>query len=539
MAEQTYFAEWTPWGPAFLTDEQGEVGKLGVDYTDNVDTRWERQSMLGPYLNLLDCGTADASVGSPASGAGTPANTNGFAVAPTSMQANGPYLYAIRGTKWAKIKIASGTGALTLTSTGAQAPLAEAATSILYTRGDAHGSPIVYTEEISIGMRNTNFAVITAVGSGATDTVGSGGVKASIIARAASSSSYRDIALLGAGAGDKENKVMMITLSGAANMDATAAVTRATLAGEPLVFTGFALDGDKWILGTSNGPYYLDATFQEFRPLIEELDNDTNHCDQMGVWGALNSSVIIPLYRSTRVSKNLSGRSVGPGVYVENGSPLQGHTSAFTSSERWGYFAVRNAVLDKTWLCAARPTFDGDWHRYPLSFFPIVKFPDGIECASAYWVGTQGGRTLPFVALGHDDDVAWIDEGRTDRFYDDTSYQYAASGTLYLTKMKRQPDVYKDIMWFDVETAGCDSGDESITLSVVVTDRYGNESTIQVGAPISSNGIHRLRVSQDSPINMARDIKPVLAFARGTTKTNSPRLVAKIRMAYTVKPMNL
>ncbi len=143
------------------------------------------------------------------------------------------------------------------------------------------------------------------------------------------------------------------------------------------------------------------------------------------------------------------------------------------------------------------------------------------------------------VAIGHDDDVAYFDEGRTDRFFDDTSYQYAESGTLYLTKMKRQPDFYKDILWFDVETAGCDSGNESITLSVVVTDRYGNESTIQVGAPITSNGIHRLRVSQDSPIDMARDVKPVITFARGTTKTNSPKIVAKVRMAYTIKEMTL
>ena len=530
VEENVFWAEWTPWGPAFLTEEQGDIGKLGVDYSDNVDTRWERQAMLGPLLNVLDCGAAG----------GTAANTNGFAVAPTSMQANGPYLYAIRGTKWAKIKLESGTTALSLTSTGAETALAEAATSILYTRNAAG------TEEISIGMRNTPYRVISAVGTGNTDThaVNSapyGGTYATIIAKAASSSAYRDIAILGRNLSTNtaENVVAMVTLAGTAKMANTAAVVRATIAGEPIKFTGFALDSDKWLIGTSNGPYYLDSTFQEFRPLIEELDNDVRHCAQMGVWGALNSSVIIPLYRGVRVSKNLSGRSIGPGIFVENGSPLQGNVSAFTSSERWGYFTIHNSVTDKTWICAARPSFETDWHKYPISFFPIIKLPDGIESDSSYWVGTQGGRTLPMVAVGYDDDVAWFDEGRTDRFIDDTSYKYASSGTLYLTKMKRQPEAYKDIMWFDIETAGCDSGNETVTLSVVVTDRYGNESTIQIGAPIASNGIHRLRVPIDSPINMARDIKPKIDFARGNTTTNSPKLVAKVRMAYTLKEMAL
>ena len=531
MAGQVQIAEWTPWGPAFLTEEQGEVGKLAVDYADNIDTRWDRQTMLGPLVNVLDCGAADASGGSPAA-TGTPANTNGFAVAPVEAQAAGPFLYAIRGTKWAKIKLTSGTNAPTLSSTGAETALGEAATSILYTKGDGGG------HEITVGMRNTNYRVITAVGSGATDTCTNGSYKGTIVARAASSSAYRDIAVLGKVAGTYENSVSMITLSGLAAMATTVPVTRANLSGESISFTGFALDGDKWIIGTSNGPYYLDSSFQEFRPLIEELDNDTAHCNQMGVWGALNSSVIIPLKRSTRISKNLSGRSIGPEVFTENGSPIQGTVTAFAPSERWGYFVVYNPVLDQSWICAARPTFQSDWHQYPISYFPIAKLGAGIESRAAYWVGTQGGRTMPMMVFGYDDDVAWIDEGRIDRFIDDSSYKYASSGTLYLTKMKRQPDAYKEILWFDVETDGC-SDTETITLSVDVTDRYGNSYTIQVGAPIVSDGIHRLRVPQDSPINMARDIKPRVAFARGNTTTATPKIVAKIRMAYTLESMDL
>lgn len=519
-----FWAEWVPWGPAFLTDEQGDIGKLGVDYTDSVDTRWEREAVLGPLVTVLDCSAAG----------GTPANTNGFTVAPTSMQANGPYLYAIRGTKWAKIKLESAATDLTLKSDGSETALGSAATSILYTSNAAG------TEEISIGMRGTAFRVITAVGSGATDThaANTAGAAYSIIAKAASSSANRDICLLGAGTSNtQENRVAQITLAGTATMKSTATVLRATIAGEPIRFTGFALDGDKWLLGTSNGPYYLDSTFQEFRPLIEELDNDLGHCNQMGVWGALNSTVIIPLKRSTRTSKNLSGRSIGPEVYRENGSPLQGTVSAFTSSERWGYFVIYNPVLDQSWICAARPTFESDWHQYPLSFFPIAKLAAGVESNAAYWVGTQGGRTLPMVVFGNDSNVCYLGEGRLDKFQDDTSYKYASSGTLYLTRMKRQPESYKNVLWFDVETSGC-SSTQTVTLYVETTDRYGNAATTQVGGPISSNGIHRLRVSSDAPIDMARDIKPKLVFATGSSGA-SPKVIAKVRMAYQLKEMAL
>lgn len=518
------FAEWTPWGAAFLSEEQGEQGRLGVDYTSNVDTRWERQVMLGPLVTTLSCAAAG----------GTAANTNGFAVQPATMNAtHGLGLYAIRGTKWAKMKITSGTSAITLTSDGSESALAEAATSILYTKNAAG------TEEISIGMLDTAYRVITTVGNTTTDThsANASTAKARIIALAGSSSANRDVALLGKGTGSVHNNVSQNTLSGSVTMATPTLTTRATIGGEAITFTGFAMDQDKWTLGTSNGPYYLDSSFQVFRPLIEELDNDTGQCDQMGVWGVVASSVIIPLKRSTRIARNLSGRSIGPEVYRENTGPVTGSTTAFTSSERWGYFAFYNVVQDKTWIVAARPSLEADWHQYPISYFPIIQLGDGIECHAAQYIGTLGTRTLPMVAIGSDSNVAFFDEGRIDRFTDDTSYTYGASGTLYLTKMLRHPNDYKNVKWFQFETANCNAN-QTITLSVTVVDRYGNSNTVQVGAPVTNNGIQRVYVPASLPINMARDVKPQVAFATNTSAA-SPKIVSKIVMAYEPEPMRL
>mgnify|MGYP003678935122 CR=1 FL=1 len=72
--------------------------------------------------------------------------------------------------------------------------------------------------------------------------------------------------------------------------------TIATLVGvDPLKFTGFALDGSLWVIGTSNGPYMLDRAQAEFFPLIPEIDNDEVNSVGMTTWYPREMGVIIPL----------------------------------------------------------------------------------------------------------------------------------------------------------------------------------------------------------------------------------------------------
>lgn len=521
-------AEWQPWGAALLSHEDGPnggAGFLGVAYTDNVDTRWHGMACLGPKMNTLDCSARG----------GTVANMNDFAVAPISMNANGPFLYGSGGTKWAKISLTGGTSALTLASNGTEGAMAEATTSCLYTKNAAG------TEEISFGMDNTAYRVITTVGNTTTDTdvANASSYKARIIRPASSDSGARQIALLGRGTGTAMNIAGQNTLSGTVTMATPTPTTRATIGGEAITFTAFALDGDKWILGTSNGPYYLDADFQSFRPLLDELDNDVLHCAQMHIWGVLGPSVVIPLRRSMRLLRYLQGKSAGPEVFRQNHTPVTGSVTAFAASERWAYMPIYNPVTDQTYVCAVRPAIAGDWHSYPLSYFPIATLGAGVESRAAIFTGTQGNtaRTMPMVVLGYDSDIAYFNEGRVDYFPNDTGYTYALSGTLYLTQMEREPDSYKKLAYFDIETENC-SATQTVTLSVAVTDRYGNASTIQVGGPITSNGIHRLRVTESFPIDMARTIEPRVAFSTGAA-TASPMIVAPIRMAYELRPMNI
>lgn len=501
-------AEWRLDVSHLCSHERTLDGFLGVEYTDNVDTRWG-DMRLGPLLTTIDCSAAG----------GTTANANGAAVAPASMQAAGPFLYVIRGTKWAKIKLAD----MSLVSDGTETALGEAATSILYTKS-TNG-----TEEISIGMDNTAYEVITAVGSGATDThsANNSSYKARVFGLAGASSATGQVAGCGRGTGSVMNVVAQNILSGSITMDAPNWQTRATFAGAPLTFTGFALDGNFWLIGTDDGLYYLDSDFQEFRPLIDELAQDDDSCQNMAPWSVLGPSVVVPLSRSTRISRYLSGESVGPEVYRENLSPVQGPATAFCASELWAYMPFYNPVTDRTYLCAVRPRLSGEWHSYPLSFFTIATLGAGKESRFGYYTGVLGGRTLPTVAIGSDSDVAWFSEGRLPRFVDDTSYQYAASGTAYLSELRRHGHYDKEPQTIEFEARGC-SATETITVKLAMD----GGTAVQIGAPVTKDGLVRLHVTTRA---QGRRITPQVEFARGSTATAAPRIEGPLRLTYQLK----
>lgn len=459
---KVYSAHWRVDGPAFQSVEDTSYGpgRLGVDYTVNVDTRFGG-ACLGPLRNDVDCGAAG----------GTAANANGIAFTNT-MHAT-KFLIVPRGTKYAKIQASN----MTLISDGTQAAQGERVTGVIYTKNAAG------TEEVSLLMAGTAYDVITAAGAGATDTVS---VNDENITNRVANYGYPSNTILAAGG----QIIRHNTLTGSVGMDACAWQTRATLTGEASTFTSIALDGDKIYAGTNNGPYYFDNEFQEWRELIPEIATDPDNVNARAMTTWYSVGVLVPLKKALYRTRAGSGGSVGPEVFPFNESPVQGYFTALWGSERWLYGALYNPTTDQTYILAGRPPTEGDpWQDKYLVWFPIMALGSGIECEFLRDIETYGGRTNPTLVGGYDDDVFYVTMGRLTRETDDTNYRYAASGNLYLTTLLRDPHIDKYPVGFEFETEGCDSG-KTVTL-YVNPDGAGWE---QVGSPVGTNGKHRVFV---------------------------------------------
>jgi hypothetical protein len=496
---ERFTARWQVWGPGLASFED-ESGYLGTSYCSNADTRWKGMLTLAPGSSLIDCGLAG----------GTAANVNGFE---TSGGMNATvYLYAIRGTKWAKIKLSD----LTLTSDGTEGTvLAERATSIGRFRS-ADG-----TEVIVIGMPLTAYRSITTVsGTGSdTDSDGNQGHIYRIIAEGPSSSAVGTMIGLGVGAsGTIENKVAQNVLSGAVTADASNWQTNTTFAGQRLTFTGFALDDGVPLVGTSAGVYYLDEKARSFRLLMPELPADDDHCKNMGVWSKAGPAVILPLNRELRALRGLQGGSIGPERFEGNLSPVQGRCSAWGATERWGYFAFKNDISGQTWVCAARPRQNGDWHQEPFSWYPLFN-TGALAVEAIKSIGTAGGRTLPLIAIGYGDDVLTINEGRLPRFTEDTSYTYAESGTWFGTQMRRMASKKKRLVEARVRADGITTT-ETVTLNMAIDDLTAE----QVGSKVASGTKYEWQ-RLTHPGMAGHYFQPQIALARGSTQTLTPKVL--------------
>ncbi len=485
-------------------------GVLSCSYSDNTDSRWRGELRLGPLVTTIDCDGADAAGGG---SVGTPATVNAFAFS------NGinavDQLVVGRGTKLASIKLSDRTQVMDGTMAGAGAPFAEAVTDLFYTKSAN------VTEEMSVGFDNTIYQVITALPAtgGFTSSANNESIKNRIFGLAGSDNAAGQVAGLGRGASGM-NIARQNVMTGTVTMDASSWSTRATLSGEAVIFTGFALDGRFWIIGTSNGPYYLDSDGQRFRPLIDSIDNQLSaptNCFGLRSWDLLGPAVICPLGRSVRVIKDLQSVSVGPEVFRTNTSPVQGRLGKSDGSEMWDYWPIYNTITGETYICAVRPRQPGDPHGNLLSYYPIITLTDTESKIVAY-AGTRGGQANPTVYFGSGTDVAWFLEGRTNRFPDDTNYAYAASGTFYGTELRRYPEKRKKIVRVGFETKSCTST-ETVTVSIVYRDHMNAEKTVALPAR-SSNGWQWLNMPSGGI--EARAFYPSIALARGGTTTNSP-----------------
>lgn len=507
LSQTAIVAEWQCHGPALLSREDivDGSGQLACDYTDNVDTRWSPQTMLGPLKNQVSLAAAG----------GTTVEANGAALS-GGMHAT-LFLYIIRGTKWAKVKVSD----WSLKSDNTETALGSAATSILYTQNPGG------TEEISFGLDNTDYRVITAVGAGATDTHADNdsSVICRILGYAGDGSSVPRIAGLGrvGAAGTAMTTVRANLLTSTVTMKTPVWSTIDDIGAEQLTFTGFALDLDYWIVGTSNGPFYVDSKFNHFRNLMPEIGQDSNNCAQMTQISWLGT--VVPLARGARRQYGLQTEGgIGPERYRENTSPVQGRLTGVAGNQLWGYFNVYNPTTDETYLCAVQPRQPGDWHKNMLSYYPIMTLTNTSSNFLLDIDTANGTLTNPTLIGGEDANMFYITQGRIPREPDDTNYRFAASGTWFGTELRRAPDEDKEVEYVEFETSSC-----STTQTVTVSLAIDGGTAIAVGAPVTTNGYQRIGVVPGD--FRGHRIKPQVAFATASSSA-SPKIEGNLRIIY-------
>lgn len=518
--------EWELCKPALNSEESIDGpngrGPLTVNWTQNVDTRFN-DAVLGPLVTTVSGAGADAAGGG---SVGTPSTANCFAFS-ESMEAT-QYLVVGAGTKVRIYKLSDRTQVADGTAEGAGVPYGAAVTDLFFTLSAAG------TEELSIGFDDIIYRVITAIaGASYTASANNESMKFRIFGHGGSDAAAGVIAGLGRAAGTPMNKVYSNTLSGSTTMDASAWQSRATISGEAFTFTGFALDGRFWLVGTSNGLYFLDSDGQRYRSLMEEVPNDPENTAGFGLQGIsyLGPGVLAPLTRSLRLCQSLNSRSVGVEMFRNNTSPVQGRYGRAGASELWIYLPIYNTITGESYICAVRPRQPGDGHGNELSFYPIIEL-DTLESKFCVFSEHKGGVTRPTMWAGSGSNVIYWEEGNLGRFPDDTGYVYATSGTLYGTKLRRQPWKKKKVETIELTTSGCNATNY-IAVDIVYVDHMGVEQTVRCGANITSNG-HKVI---DVPgVIAAHEFYPKLTFT-GSGSTSTPRVkYGGLRVYGTVMP---
>lgn len=508
-------AVWRLAAPSLNSYEDPEQPQqvLSVNYMDNCDGRAGDRLTLGPLVTDIDCDGADAAGGG---SVGTAATTRAMVFSESMETTN--YLVVARGTKLGIIRLDTRVLTADGTAEGAGAAYSEAVYDLLYTRQGV-------TDEISVFFEGIGYRVITAI-AGASYTA-SANNESKIIAigrRMGSDAAAGIVGMLGRSGNSSTalNTVYQNILSGSVTQDASSVTTIATITGPDLRFTGMAMDGRYWIIGTSDGPYYLEADGRRFRPLIEEIDNQlTAATNCFGMRRSTYFGTVIPLERSTRVSNELQGASIGPEIYPRNDSPVRQRVGMGDGSELWDYWPIYNGT--DTYICAVRPRRAEDYvvDDAPVVYYPIIKLTSAESKVVAY-AGRRGGVTSRTVYFGNGSNVSWFLEGSTLRFPDDTNYTYASTGTVFGTELRRNPEKLKKIKRIGFATNNCTST-ETVAIDIVYRDQQYVERTVRCGAPITKNGWKWVEVPAGQIV--ARTLYPKVTLARGGTTTLSPYVV--------------
>jgi len=507
-------AEWSVSGPNLNSFEDLDRGVLSVDYSSGVDTRWKDLAILAPAMTAI---TAPA-----ATYTRTPAHAASLTGA---LNASALYLYVLSGREPYKIKLS------TATAYDTSIDLAENGTCLLATKADGG------TEELSIGMAATAYHVVTAVGTdGAADTASANneGKLAEFLGEAPD----REIALSG-------KSIHGNVLSGTVTMDASAWASIGTVPQNPTP-TGFAMDGDELCLGYNYGPVMLDNRTETFFRLMPELGRSSQNGHAMTTWYPVG--VLIPTVRSLRYLHNRTGESCGPETFQTNTSPVQGYCQALAGTDRWLFASFYDEAGADSYLCAARPRQAGDPHTNPLSWYVLYQDLD-VQSRFIVDVDTANGAlTSPTVYYGVGNNVAWFVRGRYPREIDDGLYRFpTASKTLYLTELRRQPSMVKDLQAVEFLSAGCAAA-RTLTVGFAMdggaantlTGSLDHTSGATLNGVVNTNGSQRILFVDDSsvPLSWATGIriKPQVAFITSDA-TISPQIIGRFRLTYQLRAL--
>ena len=500
-------------------------GFLGIDYTDNTDSRWQNTLTLGPLANSVTLSTLDTTwttkvldstfvLDSHIPDAGPSAgNIAGFAL----LEGAGTvYLYVLRGRYVTKVD----TSDMTVKETHV---LPEAGTSIIST------TTATGVREVSVGMPTHAYQVMNSIATPPNNdnwTVNAENVVCRILG-------FGNDRIVGAGKDNLGigNVIAGNVLTGAVTMADPAWNDIASIPGSVTV-TGFGLDGPFYVVMTDEGPYMLDEEKREFFQLVPEIPRSMEN-RVVGNWSFLGT--LLGLATGARYSRFGSGESYGLENFRLNTSVVQGFMTGQAASARWSYESWYNEVEADTAIIAWRNRMTGDGHAYSvLSPFPLVSVANARVNAIANIDNASGKRTNPTLVYGEGaSTLRYLTLGRKAREIDDSNYRYASTGTAYLTEMKRYPGMIKQLQAVEFETDDCDAN-KTVTFGVSVDGAAAVTLTA-----VATDGWQRLLFVDGSSVPLTtttgKNIKPQLALATNSSST-SPKVKGPVRLTMKVRP---
>jgi hypothetical protein len=509
------------------------TGYLGRDYGVNTDGRWLGVDTLGPLINTVTLSGFDSPIGAallggdavpgPLLGGGAVASSAGMGpsqvvsasdTADTITALSTAYAYVGRGASTAKIDLSDfsfdelKTFSSVVTDVQATTP---ASTSV--------------RQELSVALgESVTYQVLQQPNVGTPDTwlLNSAGEDADVFGVAPD----RTIAMAG-------NIVKGNIQTGAVTMASPNWQTVSTLTTQDIQGTGFALDGNLWVLGTTDGPYMLDSNTGDFFPLMPELDINDNNCRNMeSIFGV---GVVIPLELSLRWQRYGAGASFGVETFQTNTSPVQGTATGLAGSPREFYTSITNPTTDDTYLVVWKPQEESHDRGGVYSPFVISRFTD-TESRFLRWIGSVNGlRTNPTLMGGYGSDIFWITTGRTARWIDDANYLYGPTGSTFLTEMRRFRNILVDVEYVEGELSGTMDADKTVALYLSMD----SGAYTQIGTTQTSTGFKRFLASSSgiplSAFHGIHRVKPRIDYATNSSSA-APQWNGPLRLAVRTRP---
>lgn len=555
---QQAIATWRPDGPNLYSQEDvtaaAPEGLLAVDYLDSCDSRWANRLTLGPALTaitlttqdttfpetlldmsaLLDQNTGlDASPGAFSQG-GFPASTVSDIDWIQSSVSGTYYAYFLRDGYVTKINLST----LAVVETHAFSDLA---TDLIGTQTPAG------TREISVALNASPYQVANPIA--AADTWAANGT--STIRRVFGLDPLRVVGgyLNTGGQTTYAGNVLTSTVT----MLAPAWFDVASITGkQSLLPSGFTVDGARWVMLTTGGPYFMDPSLGIPFALIPDMDVNTENGRQGGYWPFLG--VIIPGRYGARFQHGLDGASFGVEIFDGNRSPVQGYPTGEDGNLRWYYQVVYNVTTTTSWLVAfrhdARETRVTGNGPVPVSPFVIGKIGTSTAAVSRAlkWVGTANQSRSTAILLGGNGTNGFsMIMGETPQEVDDSAYRYALSGTAYMTELRRYPHLLKDLEGIEFETTGA-TASRTVTVTAVCSGDVSsttvtlNGTTAGVNDAVSTNGYQRRLFVSNAGVPNAnasgRRIKLQFAFATDSSAA-APSIIGNILLHYQLRPQQI